>query len=53
MPTPRKAGIDVIDSKPAFDLTHEKSMVIDEKTAFVKPLNWDTKILPRLATMRS
>jgi cardiolipin synthase len=41
----RKAGIDVIDSNPAFDLTHEKSMVIDEKTAFVKSLNWDTKNL--------
>jgi len=41
----RKAGIEVIDSNPAFDLTHEKSMVIDEKTAFVKSLNWDTKNL--------
>jgi cardiolipin synthase len=41
----RKSGIDVIDSNPAFDLTHEKSMVIDEKTAFVKSLNWDTKNL--------
>ena len=41
----RKAGIDVIDSNPAFDLTHEKSMVIDDKTAFVKSLNWDTKNL--------
>lgn len=40
-----KAGVDVIDSNPAFDLTHEKSMVIDEKTAFVKSLNWDTKNL--------
>ncbi|MGA9798920.1 MAG: phospholipase D-like domain-containing protein [Terriglobales bacterium] len=40
-----KAGIEVIDSNPAFDLTHEKSMVIDEKTAFVKSLNWDTKNL--------
>jgi len=41
----RKAGVDVIDSNPAFDLTHEKSMVIDDKTAFVKSLNWDTKNL--------
>lgn len=41
----RKVGIEVIDSNPAFDLTHEKSMVIDEKTAFVKSLNWDTKNL--------
>ncbi len=41
----RKAGVNVLDSNPAFDLTHEKSMVIDEKTAFVKSLNWDTKNL--------
>src|SRR5258708_4774583 len=41
----RKAGVDVIDSNPAFDLTHEKSMVVDEKTAFVKSLNWATKNL--------
>jgi cardiolipin synthase A/B len=40
-----KAGVEVIDSNPFFDLTHEKSMVIDEKTAFVKSLNWDTKNL--------
>jgi phosphatidylserine/phosphatidylglycerophosphate/cardiolipin synthase-like enzyme len=38
-----KAGIEVLDSNPAFDLTHEKSMVVDEKTAFVKSLNWETK----------
>src|ERR1700733_10135037 len=35
------AGVDVLDSNPAFDLTHEKSMVVDDKTAFVKSLNWD------------
>ena len=28
------AGIEVIDSNPAFDLTHEKSMVVDGTTAF-------------------
>ena len=39
------AGVEVIDSSPAFDLTHEKSMVIDEKTAFVQSLNWETKNL--------
>src|SRR5690349_385157 len=38
-----KAGIEVVDSNPAFDLTHEKSMVVDDKTAFVKSLNWETK----------
>ncbi len=40
-----KAGVDVIDSNPCFDLTHEKSMVVDDQTAFVKSLNWDTKNL--------
>lgn len=40
-----KAGIDVIDSNPAFDVTHEKSMVIDDETAYVKSLNWQTKNL--------
>ena len=37
------AGIEVRDSNPAFDLTHEKSMVVDDKTAFVKSLNWQTQ----------
>lgn len=37
------AGVDVIDSNPAFDLTHEKSMVVDDETAFVMSLNWETK----------
>ena len=37
------AGIEVRDSNPAFDVTHEKSMVVDDKTAFVKSLNWETK----------
>ncbi len=41
----KKAGIDVIDSNPAFGLTHEKSMVVDDKIAFVKSLNWETKNL--------
>jgi cardiolipin synthase A/B len=39
------AGIEVRDSNPAFDLTHEKSMVVDDKTAFVKSLNWQTQNL--------
>ncbi len=39
------AGIEVRDSNPLFVLTHEKSMVIDEKLAFVKSLNWETKNL--------
>jgi phosphatidylserine/phosphatidylglycerophosphate/cardiolipin synthase-like enzyme len=38
-------GIEVLDSSPDFHLTHEKSMVVDEKNAFVKSLNWATKNL--------
>src|SRR5262245_62466365 len=40
-----KAGIKVIDSNPAFAVTHEKSMVVDDEVAFVKSLNWETKNL--------
>jgi cardiolipin synthase A/B len=39
------AGVKVMDSNPKFDLTHEKSMVIDDTTAYVKSLNWQTKNL--------
>ncbi|MBV8629643.1 MAG: phospholipase [Silvibacterium sp.] len=39
------AGIEVIDSNPAFDVTHEKSMVVDGEAAYVKSLNWQTKNL--------
>ncbi len=39
------AGITVRDSNPAFDLTHEKSMVVDGTTAFVQSLNWQTENL--------
>lgn len=38
-------GVDVLDSNPAFDLTHEKSMVVDNTTAFVKSLNWQSENL--------
>jgi cardiolipin synthase A/B len=41
----RAAKIEVLDSNPAFDVTHEKSMVVDDVAAFVKSLNWDTKNL--------
>jgi cardiolipin synthase len=37
------AGIKVKDSNPDFVITHEKSMVIDDETAFVQSLNWETK----------
>jgi cardiolipin synthase A/B len=40
-----EAGVEVIDSNPEFDLTHEKSMVVDDRTAFVKSLNWETRNL--------
>jgi cardiolipin synthase A/B len=39
------AGVDVLDSNPAFDVTHEKSMVVDDTTAFVKSLNWESENL--------
>lgn len=39
------AGIEVIDSNPEYDVTHEKSMVVDDTTAFVYSLNLDTKNL--------
>jgi len=39
------AGVEVKDSNPQFDLTHEKSMVVDDSSAFVKSLNWDPENL--------
>jgi cardiolipin synthase A/B len=39
------AGIEVRDSNPDFDLTHQKSMVIDDETGFVESLNWETRDL--------
>lgn len=38
-------GVEVIDSNPKYDVTHEKSMVVDDTAAFVKSLNWETKNL--------
>lgn len=38
-----EGGVEVKDSNPAFDLTHEKSMVVDDAHAFVKSLNWATE----------
>ena len=38
-----QVDIDVKDANPAFDLTHEKSMVVDDETAFVESLNWTTQ----------
>jgi cardiolipin synthase len=39
------AGIDVRDSNPAFSLTHQKSMVVDNEIGFVESLNWEPKDL--------
>jgi cardiolipin synthase len=39
------AGIEVKDSNPAFDLTHQKSMVVDGVTGFVESFNWETRNL--------
>ncbi len=41
--TLQQAHIDVQDANPAFDLTHEKSMVVDDHTAFIQSLNWTAK----------
>jgi cardiolipin synthase len=41
----KAAKIEVSDSNPAFDVTHEKSMVVDDRVAFVQSLNWDIKNL--------
>ena len=38
-----EAGVEVKDSNPFFGLTHEKSMVIDDRLAYIKSLNWETK----------
>jgi len=46
------AGIDVKDSNPEFGITHEKSMVADDKIAFIKSLNWATKNLNLTETMQ-
>lgn len=37
------AGIEVRDGNPAFDVTHEKSMVVDGQAAWVQSLNWASK----------
>jgi phosphatidylserine/phosphatidylglycerophosphate/cardiolipin synthase-like enzyme len=38
-----EAGVSVLDSNPAFDLTHEKSLVVDDTAAYVMSLNWETR----------
>jgi len=36
-----EAGIDVLDTNPAYAVTHEKSMVADDARALIGSLNWD------------
>ena len=40
-----RAGILVREGNPAVELTHEKSMVVDEASAFVMSCNWATRNL--------
>ena len=40
-----EAGIEVNDTNPAFGLTHEKSLVVDDEMAFIGSLNWETENL--------
>ena len=35
----------MLDSNPQFDLTHEKSMVVDDESAFIMSFNWEPKDL--------
>ena len=36
-------GIAVMDGNPDFVITHEKSMVVDDETALISSLNWETE----------
>jgi cardiolipin synthase A/B len=40
-----REGIEVRDSNPAFQLTHQKSMVIDDEVGFVESFNWEARDL--------
>lgn len=39
----KKEGVPVQETNPQFPITHEKSMVIDRKIAFIMSLNWAPK----------
>ena len=43
----KQAGIDVKHGHPAFAVTHEKSMVIDDTMALIQSCNWTTGNLTR------
>ena len=36
-------GVEVKDTHPAYQVTHEKSLVIDRRLAWIKSLNWASK----------
>ena len=40
-----RAGVPVRDANPAFDVTHEKSMVVDDRIALISSFNWNTRNL--------
>jgi len=48
----KAAKIEVSDSNPAFDVTHEKSMVVDDRIAFVSRSTGISRISRELETMR-
>jgi cardiolipin synthase A/B len=39
------AGIEVKSGNPAIGLTHEKSMIVDDRRAFIQSMNWEPKNL--------
>ena len=41
----KQEGIAVRDSSAEFAVTHQKSMVIDDKVGFIESLNWETRDL--------
>jgi phosphatidylserine/phosphatidylglycerophosphate/cardiolipin synthase-like enzyme len=45
--TLKEAGVDVKHGHPAFAVTHEKSMVIDDAMALIQSCNWTTGNLTR------
>jgi phosphatidylserine/phosphatidylglycerophosphate/cardiolipin synthase-like enzyme len=42
-----QAGIEVKDTNPVFKVSHEKSIVIDERIAFIQTLNWAPRHLSK------
>lgn len=38
-----QAGIEVRNGHPKFELTHQKSMVIDDRKGFIESLNWEPR----------